>query len=99
MVEPPIPIENKTNAALASKFDEWLVAQRYSLSAQNAYRRVVYRFCAFLGRHPLQTVDHLLVRYFLVEAMKRDLSVDGYNRHLWALRRFFDFLYMGGIVD
>jgi integrase/recombinase XerD len=31
--------------------------------------------------------------------MKRDLSVDGYNRHLWALRRFFDFLYMGGVVD
>jgi integrase/recombinase XerD len=39
------------------------------------------------------------VRCFLIEVMKRDLSVDGYNRHLWALRRFFDFLYMGGIVD
>ena len=31
--------------------------------------------------------------------MKRDLSADGANRHLWALRRLFDFLYLGGVVD
>jgi hypothetical protein len=31
--------------------------------------------------------------------MKRDLTVDGYNRHLYALRPFFDFVYMGGVVD
>lgn len=96
---PPIPIRNKTNAVLAEKFAEWLIAQRYAVVTQKAYKRVVFRFCAFLGARPLSKVDHLVVRYFLVEVMKRDLSVDGYNRHLWALRRFFDFLYMGGVVD
>jgi site-specific recombinase XerD len=96
---PPIPIENPINAELAQKFSEWLVAQRYSRVARQAYQRVVFRFCTFLGKRPLNTVDHLVVRYFLIEMMKRDLSVDGYNRFLWALRKFFDFLYMGGVVD
>jgi site-specific recombinase XerD len=100
MIErPPLPIKNKTNAELAAKFGEWLVAQRYSRVARQAYKRVVFRFCHFLGRRPVSTVSHLDIRYFLVEVMKRDLSVDGYNRYLWALRRFFDFLYMGGVVD
>jgi hypothetical protein len=36
---------------------------------------------------------------FLFDLMKRDLTVDGYNRHLYALRPFFDFVYMGGVVD
>lgn len=96
---PPLPIRNKTNGELAQKFAEWVVAQRYARVTQGAYKRVVYRFCHFLGRRSLRNVSHLDVRSFLVEVMKRDLSVDGYNRHLWALRRFFDFLFMGGIVD
>ncbi len=31
---PPIPIQDKTNAELAQKFSEWLVAQRYLKVAQ-----------------------------------------------------------------
>jgi site-specific recombinase XerD len=96
---PPLPIRNRTNAELAEKFSEWVVAQRYARVTQLAYKRVAFRFCNFLGRRCVVSANHLDVRTFLVEAMKRDLSVDGYNRHLWALRRFFDFLFMGGIVD
>jgi len=96
---PPLPIRNKTNEELAQKFSEWVVAQRYARVTQLAYKRVAFRFCHFLGSRSLVTANRLDVRSFLVEVMKRDLSVDGYNRHLWALRRFFDFLYMGGVVD
>jgi integrase/recombinase XerD len=96
---PPLPIRNKTNEELVEKFAEWVVAQRYARVTQLAYKRVAFRFCHFLGRRSLSGVNHLDVRTFLIEVMKRDLSVDGYNRHLWALRRFFDFLYMGGLVD
>lgn len=96
---PPLPIRNKTNEELAQKFAEWVVAQRYARVTQLAYKRVAFRFCHFLGRRPLSGTNHLDVRSFLIEVMKHDLSVDGYNRHLWALRRFFDFLYMGGVVD
>jgi site-specific recombinase XerC len=96
---PPLPIPNRTNVELAQKFSEWVIAQRYARVTQLAYKRVAFRFCHFLGRRCVVSANHLDVRSFLVEVMKRDLSVDGYNRHLWALRRFFDFLFMGGIVD
>jgi hypothetical protein len=33
---PPLSIQNKTNAELAQKFSEWLVAQRYSRGTHQA---------------------------------------------------------------
>jgi len=96
---PPLPISNKSNSELACKFGEWLVAQRFSRSAYEAYTKVAFSFCHFIGRRHVSTTNHLDVRFFLIDLMKRDLTVDGYNRHLYALRRFFDFLYMGGVVD
>jgi site-specific recombinase XerD len=60
---------------------------------------VAFAFCHFIGKRHVSTADHLDVRFFLIDLMKRNLTVDGYNRNLYALRRFFDFLYMGGVVD
>jgi len=94
-----LPISNRSNSELADKFGEWIIAQRFSRTSHQAYTKVARSFCRFLGKRPIQTATHMDVRYFLIEAMKRNLSVDGYNRHLYALRPFFDFLYMGGIVD
>src|SRR5271170_6119845 len=96
---PPLPIRNKSNSELAYKFGEWLVAQRFSRSVYEAYTKVAFSFCHFIGQRHVSTANHLDVRFFLIDLMKRDLTVDGYNRHLYALRRFFDFLYMGGVVD
>ena len=93
------PVTNRTNAALVQDFSEWLVALRFSRSAYQAYSKVALRFCQFLGSQPIQSATHFEVSLFLIEVMKRDLSVEGYNRRLYALRRFFDFLKMGGVVD
>lgn len=95
----PLPLRNKSNAELLKLFTDWLVAQRYARTTREAYSRVGLRFCLFLGDQSLQSVTHLDVRRFLIEVMKRDLSAEGANRHLWALRRLFDFLYLGGVVD
>src|SRR5271156_403329 len=95
----PLPIKNQSNSQLAQKFGEWLVAQRFSRSAFQAYTKVAFAFCHFIGKRHVRTVNHLDVRFFLIDLMKRNLTVDGYNRNLYALRRFFDFLYMGGVVD
>lgn len=94
-----LPVTNKSNAELLSFFVEWLVAQRYARTTREAYSRIALRFCRFLGEQHVETVTHLDVRRFLIAVMKRDLSAEGCNRHLWALRRFFDFLYLGGVVD
>jgi site-specific recombinase XerD len=95
----PFPIANKSNRELAEKFGEWLVAQRFSRSVFEAYSKIAFSFCRYLGMKKLVSVNHMDVRYFLINEMKRNLSVDGFNRHLYALRRFFDFLYMAGVVD
>ena len=95
----PLPIKNQSNSQLAHKFGEWLVAQRFSRTAHQAYTKVALGFCHFIGKRHVRTTNHLDVRFFLIDLMKRDLTVDGFNRHLYALRRFFDFLYMGGVVD
>jgi len=96
---PPLPIRNKSNSELTYKFGEWLVAQRFSRSAYEAYTKVAFSFCHFIGQRHVRTTNHLDVRFFLIDLMKRNLTVDGFNRHLYALRRFFDFLYLGGVVD
>jgi site-specific recombinase XerD len=95
----PLPIKNQSNSQLAQKFGEWLVAQRFSRSAYQAYTKVAFAFCHFIGKRHVRTVNHLDVRFFLIDLMKRNLTADGYNRNLYALRRFFDFLYVDGVVD
>ena len=96
---PALPILNKTNLQLAQKFGEWLVAMRFSRAIYQAYTKVAFLFCAFLADRPLQSASHMDVRLFLIEVMKQNVAVEGFNRHLYALRRFFDFLYLGGVVD
>jgi site-specific recombinase XerD len=95
----PLPLRNKLNSELAFKFGEWLVSERFSRSAYEAYPKVAFWFCHFIGQRHVSTTNHPDVRFFLIDLMKPDLTVDGDNRHLYALRRFFGFLYMGGVVD
>jgi site-specific recombinase XerD len=53
----------------------------------------------FWGTRKLSSVTHLDVRAFLIDVSKRDLSADIMHRYIWALRCFFDFLCLGGVVD
>jgi site-specific recombinase XerD len=96
---PALPILNKTNSQLAQKFGEWLVALRFSRAVYQAYTKVAFLFCTYLADRPLQSATHMDVRLFLIEVMKQNIAVEGFNRNLYALRRFFDFLYLGGVVD
>lgn len=89
----------KSNEELALRFNDWLVAQRYSRGARETYNRAVRRLCEYLGSKPIKAVTHFDLRDFLTEAVHQDLSETAANRYLWSLRTFFDFLYLGGIVD
>jgi hypothetical protein len=59
---PPLPIRNKSNSELAYKFGEWLVAQRFSRSAYEAYTKVTFSLC-FIGHRHISTTSHLGVRF------------------------------------
>src|SRR5947207_5511798 len=87
------------NSQLAIQFSEWMVCQRYSPRTIETYKRVTADFLNFWGLSSLADVTHLDVREFLIEMSRRDLSADIIHRYLWALRCFFDFLCLGGLVD
>lgn len=92
-------LANLGNAQVASTFMEWMVCQRYSPRTMKTYKRVIADFLAFWGSGKLSNVTHLEVREFLIEMSRRDLSADVEHRYLWALRCFFDFLCLDGLVD
>ncbi len=87
------------NAELARRFEMWLRALHYSRSTLQAYARVVRKLRIFLGDKAISEVKHLDIRMFISREIERDISPDAANRYIWALRCFFDFLYLGGVVD
>lgn len=99
LARPPLPLKNKTNIDLYQRYTEYLVARRYARSTRDHYSKVAFDFCHYLKHRFLQKVTHLDVRAFLCEESRRNLSRESVNRSLWALRNFFDFLYLGGVVD
>jgi site-specific recombinase XerD len=92
-------LANLGNDQAASKFIDWMVCQRYAPRTIWTYKRVTEDFLAFWGTGRLSNVTHLDVREFLIEMSRRDLSADVEHLYLWALRCFFDFLCLGGLVD
>ncbi len=87
------------NDEIAAKFLEWMVCQRYSKHTMWYYESVINHFLSFWGRSKLWNVTHLDVREFLIEMARRDLSADVVRRYLGALRCFFDFCCLRGLVD
>jgi site-specific recombinase XerD len=93
------PLKVFSTWELATQFKEWLRVLQYSRTAQDSYSRAVSKFCVYIGKKPLASVTHNDVRNFLFDITRRDTSVQCANRLLGGLRSFFDFLYLGGVVD
>jgi integrase/recombinase XerC len=92
-------LKTLSNADIVSRYSEWLVCQRYSRTTREVYNRVAGKLFQFWGRRHFSEVSHLEVREFLTEMSRRDLSTEVVHRYLWALRSFFDFLCLHGVVD
>ncbi|MGC2286786.1 MAG: tyrosine-type recombinase/integrase [Candidatus Acidiferrum sp.] len=93
------PLKAFTTWELASRHRDWLRVLLYSRTAQDSYSRAVSKFCVYIGDKPLADVTHHDVRDFLLDITRRDTSIQCANRFLNGLRSFFDFLYLGGVVD
>jgi len=87
------------NADIVRRYSEWLVCQRYSRTTREVYNRVVDKLFHFWGRRHFSKVSPVDIRDFLTEMSQRDLSTEVVHRYLWALRSFFDFLGLHGVVD
>jgi integrase/recombinase XerC len=87
------------NLEMAKRFRAWLVAQKYSTFTQERYYRVACELCHFIGSRALSSVTPMDIGDFLTKTLPARWQ-DGYiSDRLGPLRSFFDFLYLGGVVD
>ena len=93
-----LQLRNRTNAQLAESFREWLVCLRYSKPSREAYGRVMRAFLKFCGRRKFASMTPTDISGFLISESRRSLAQDIAHRYIFALRCFFDFLCLGGVV-
>jgi site-specific recombinase XerD len=95
-----VALSTKTlNREFVFRFRRWLIVQHYALSTHEAYCRIALRLCRYLGNKAMRDVTPMIIGDFLAETLPQNWSDDHVSYQLGALRCFFDFLYLGGIVD
>ena len=88
------------NAEIASRYDRWLMAQKYALSTRRQYGRAVREYSRFLGKKSFTRSTHFDIQEFIAARAEQDnASARTLRGLLFALRIFFDFLCMGELVQ
>ena len=87
------------NDDLASRFGRWLRVQDYTSGTQRQYFASVRLLCQFLDEVPATDITHLDIRDFLAAIAQKGLKRSTIHRALHALRCFFDFLNIGGLIN
>jgi len=91
--------KHHSNVYLQSSFVKWMSSLRYTSQTQMRYSKVVRDFCKFLGSRCLKTVRPLDISDFLAAAVPAQAGETDFRSKLTALRCFFRFLYLSGVVD
>lgn len=86
------------NEALAGRFTRWLLVQRYSACTRYRYPRTIRQFSSFIEPKKLLSVNHLDIQEFLARSAVKGATPRFVWGQLHALRVFFDFLNLGGLI-
>ncbi len=86
------------NEELVRRFSRWLFALNYSQCTLDKYPRTVRRFVAFLHPKKVIKVTHFDVQEFLAYSAAQGKRPRLVRDQLYALRVFFDFLNLDGLV-
>jgi site-specific recombinase XerD len=89
----------KTNLQLAKRYDDWMIALHYAEHTRQYAQKVLGRFNKFLEKRAISSVTHLEIREFLTHISAYGATLETTYRHLGVLRRFYDFLNLGGVVS
>jgi len=86
------------------EFIAYLEGIRHVLSATSrAYRSDLTQFALFIQQYQpgieLKEIDHIALRHFLVYLREKGVGARSLSRKLSALRRFFRFLHLQGLVE
>jgi site-specific recombinase XerD len=76
-----------------------MVIQHYTASTKTMYRQTIRLFLEFLQDKSVAGVTHLDIRNFIARLSEDGASIVSARRHVAALRRFYDFLNLGGVVS
>ena len=93
-----MPSASEFNDDLTTRFVRWLRVQEYSAVTNHHYLASVVSLCRFLDDIPATDVTHLDIRDFLASVAQRGVKPATISRAMSALRCFFDFLNMGGLI-
>jgi len=96
---PHMPSAKEFNIDLASRFARWVRVQDYRADTQRQYLASVMLLCQFLDEIPATEATHLDIRDFLALIAQKGLKRATIHRTMYALRCFFDFLNMGGLIN
>ena len=87
------------NRQLANRYDDWMAALHYAPHTKAYYRMVLGKFNTFLGKRSTTAVSHVEIRQFLTHISDYGATLGTTYRYLGVLRRFYDFLNLGGVVS
>lgn len=87
------------NGRLAKRYDDWMTALHYTQNTKTYNQKVVGKFHRFLGSRSTTDVTHVEIRQFLTHISDYGATLETTYRYLGVLRRFFDFLNLGGVVS
>ena len=86
------------NFELERRYMRWLVVQRYAAQTRYHYGRSVAKFLSFLGHKCVLKTTHFDIQEHLGKCAASGESPKQVRGELYALRVFFDFLNLGGLV-
>src|SRR4029077_6682186 len=89
----------RINIRLARRYGDWMIALHYAETTRWYNQKVLRKFNEFLGKRALSSVTHLEIREFLAHVSKYGATLETTYRYLGVLRRFYDFLNLGGVVS
>jgi integrase len=99
LTQPVMASPREFNADLVTRFERWLRTQEYAPATNRQYLASVASLCLFLNDIPATEVTHLDIRDFLASVAQKGLKRATICRCMYALRCFFDFLNMGGLIN
>ena len=86
------------NSEFASRYAKWLLAQKYAAGTRSQYCLAVKEYSDFLGAKSFTKSTHFDVQEFIADRAKPGRSARTLRSLLYALRIFFDFLNLGGLI-
>jgi site-specific recombinase XerD len=87
------------NEEVVKRYEEWLLIQHYTPRTKQWYRRTVRTFIDYLKAKSVASVTHLDVRSYIAHLSEQGTSWSTAFDNLQVLRRFYDFLHLGGVVS